>query len=401
MLEYLRSAFAALLANKVRAALTMIGVVIGVLAVTLLVGVGDGARIYVERTLEGIGANLLIVTPGRRETRGAMAGPHGGNVTRPLVMEDVRALERQGTHIREVTGATQGGGTIKYKDRRRDTLVFGVGAAFPDIRNMHVGVGTFVRQEDVDARRRVTVLGRTVVRELFGDESPLGKAVRIGDARYRVIGIMEEKGTSLGMDLDDLVFLPVTAALDLFGTDSLNSILTAAKNKEDVPLAMAEVDDILARRRHGEREVTVQSQDDLLATFGSLTNAMTWMLLAIASISLVVGGIGIMNIMLVSVRERTREIGVRRALGATRADVLWQFLVESMAISILGGLLGLGLGVAVSLAVRSAAPDVPLEVSPWIAMVALSSAVVVGVVSGVVPARRAALLDPVEALRYE
>jgi putative ABC transport system permease protein len=266
---------------------------------------------------------------------------------------------------------------------------------------MHVERGSFVRTEDVESRRRVCVLGRTIVKELFGDENPLGQTVRLADGRFRVVGLMEERGTSLGFDLNDLVFVPVTSAMDLFNQDHLSQLITAARSKEDAPAAAEELEQILARRRNGEKTFTIQSQDDLLKTFGALTAAMTLMLLAIASISLVVGGIGIMNIMLVSVRERTREIGVRRAVGATKSDILWQFLLESVVISSLGGGVGLGLGAAIVLTLKRFAPSVPVALSPWIAAVAFGSSFVVGVLSGVVPARRAAELDPVEALRYE
>jgi putative ABC transport system permease protein len=400
MFEHLITAFSALAANKLRASLTMLGVIIGVLAVTLLVSVGEGARAYLDQTLTGLGTNLLVVTPGRNETRGGF-GPHGGAVSKPLVMEDVRALERQATLVRGVSGAVMGNGTIRFRGRQRDTVVFGVGAAFSDLRNMHVDRGSFIRDEDVSARRRVAILGRTTVRELFGDENALGQPVRIAGGRFRVAGIMEHKGSSLGMDLDDLVFIPTTTAMDLFGLEAVNQILSAARSKEDTPAAMAEMEQILARRRSGEKTFTLQSQDDLLSTFNTITSAMTLVLLAIASISLVVGGIGIMNIMLVSVRERTREIGVRRALGATKSDVLLQFLLESLVISTVGGMIGLGLGTAIIAAVARFAPDVPVQLSPWIAAVAFGSSFVVGVISGVVPARRAAELDPVEALRYE
>ena len=212
---------------------------------------------------------------------------------------------------------------------------------------------------------------------------------------------MEERGRSLGFDLNDLVFVPATSAQDLFNQDFLTQILTAARSKDDALQAADEVEEILARRRNGEKTFTIQSQDDLLKTFGALTAVMTLMLLAIASISLIVGGIGIMNIMLVSVRERTREIGVRRAVGATKGDILWQFLLESVVISTLGGGIGLSLGAAIVTAVKYFAPSVPVVLSPWIAAVAFGSSFVVGVVSGVIPARRAAELDPVDALRYE
>ncbi len=399
MIEYLRSAFAALVANKVRASLTMLGVIIGVLAVTLLVSVGDGARKYLDDTIGGIGTNLLIVTAGKRETKG-MGGPPLSS-TKPLTIDDVRALERQGTLLRAVSPVVQGGGSVRYQGRTRDVSVIGVGPSFADLRNMHVAIGEFVRQEDLDGRRRVVVLGRTVVRELFGEEPALGKPVRIAEGRFRVVGIMEAKGTSLGFDLDDLVFIPATAAQDLFGKDDIGSIMTAARAKEDVGQAMAQVEEILARRRNGEHVITIQSQDDLLQTFNTITSAMTWVLLCIASISLLVGGIGIMNIMLVSVRERTREIGVRRAMGATRADILWQFLLESVLISVCGGGVGLGLGVAIIMTVHRFAPAIPVQFSPWIAAVAFGSACVVGILSGVFPARSGAQLDPVEALRYE
>jgi putative ABC transport system permease protein len=399
MLEHLLSALLALGANKVRAALTMLGVVIGVLAVTLLVGVGDGARAYLDRTLSGLGTNLLNVMPGRTETRGFGPPPQG--VARPLTMDDARALERQASLLRAVSPIVSAGGTVRFMNRQRDTIVIGVGPAFSELRNMHVDRGDFIREEDLVSRRRVCVLGRRVVRELFGDENPLGQPIRIAGGRYRVVGIMEEKGRSLGFDLDDLVFIPATAAMDQFNLAALSQLLTAARSKDDAPDAVREIEDILARRRGGEKTFTIQSQDDLLKTFGALTAAMTLMLLAIASISLVVGGIGIMNIMLVSVRERTREIGVRRAVGATQSDILWQFLLEAVVISSIGGGVGLGLGAAITALVQKYAPDVPIALSPWIAIVAVGSSFVVGVLSGVVPARRAAKLDPVEALRYE
>ena len=399
MLEHMISAVLALSANKLRAALTMLGVVIGVLAVTLLVSVGDGARAYLNNTLSGIGSNLLSVVPGRTETRGF--GPPAQGLARPLTMDDAHALARQGTTIRGVSPMVQGGGAVRFRNRQRDTMVLGVGPAFSDLRNMHVDAGEFVREEDVTSRRRVVVLGRRVVRELFGDEGPLGQSIRIAGGRFRVVGVMEPKGRSLGFDLDDLVFIPATAAMDLFGLDHISQLVTAARSKEETAAAIAEIEDVLARRRNGERSFTVQSQEDLLKTFGAITGAMTMVLLAIASISLVVGGIGIMNIMLVSVRERTREIGVRRAVGATQRDILWQFLLESVVISTIGGGVGLGLGAAIIFLVHRYAPDVPVVLSPWIAAVAFGSSFVTGVVSGVVPARRAARLDPVEALRYE
>ncbi len=399
MFEHALSAVLALSANKLRAALTMLGVVIGVLAVTLLVSVGDGARAYLNNTLSGIGTNLLSVVPGRTETRGL--GPPAQGLARPLTMDDARALSRQGTLLRGVSALVQGGGTVRFRNRQRDTIVLGVGPDFSDLRNMHVDSGDFVREEDVTSRRRVAVLGRRVVTELFGDESPLGQSVRIAGGRFRVVGMMEPKGRSLGFDLDDLVFIPVTAAMDLFALDHVTQIVTAARSKEETAAAMAEIDEVLARRRNGEHTFTIQSQEDLQRTFGAITGAMTLVLLAIASISLVVGGIGIMNIMLVSVRERTREIGVRRAVGATQGDILWQFLLESLMISTLGGALGLGLGAAIIYTVRAYVPEVPVALSPWIAMVAFGSSFVTGVVSGVVPARRAARLDAVEALRYE
>ena len=400
MIEHLLSALAALGANKLRAALTMLGVVIGVLAVTLLVGVGDGARAYLDRTLSGLGTNLLTVVPGRTETRGGFSPPAAG-IARPLTMDDVRAIERQATLLRGVTPVVSSGGTVRFRTRQRDTVILGVGPAFSDLRNMHVDLGEFVRDEDLEARRRVVILGRRVVQELFGDEPALGQPIRIAGGRYRVVGIMEQKGRSLGFDLDDLVFVPATTAMDQFGMNNLNQLLTAARSKDDTPQAIEELEEILARRRNGEKFFTIQSQDDLLRTFGALTAAMTLMLLAIASVSLIVGGIGIMNIMLVSVRERTREIGVRRAVGATRSDILWQFLLEALMISTIGGAVGLGLGGLITALVTRYAPDVPLRLSPWIAAVAFSSSFVVGVVSGVVPARRAAALDPVDALRYE
>ena len=398
-LELILTALDTLRANKIRAFLTTLGVLIGVLSVILLVSLGEGARQYLAETFAGMGSNLLQVVPGRRETKGFGAPPVG--TVHKLTREDEIALRHRATTLDGVTAVVNGGATVRFQNRRRDTFVLGVGARFDEIRQMRVDQGRFFAEEDIDAHRRFAVLGRTVVREIFGDENPLGRVVKIADSEFRIIGLMEHKGTTLGFDMDDLVFMPSTTAMDLFSMDGLSNLLIRARDKVSIEPAIEEVTDIL-RRRHGEIiDFTVVSQDDMLSTVNGIMATMSMLLLAIAAISLIVGGIGIANIMLVSVRERTREIGVRRAVGAKRRHILLQFLIEAVVISLVGGLIGLLLGVGIISLARVLVPTLPLRLSLDIVGVAVGFSAVVGVLSGVMPARRAANLDPVEALRYE
>jgi putative ABC transport system permease protein len=399
LLELLLTALDTLRANKARAVLTTLGVVIGVLSVILLVSLGEGARQYLSETFAGLGSNLLQVSPGRRETKGFGAPPVGA--VHKLTREDELSLRHRATSLDGVTGIVNAGGTIRYQNRRRDTFIFGVDSTFDEIRQMRVDQGRFFTDEDNEAHRRFAVLGRTVIRELFGEENPLGKAIKVADSEFRIIGLMEHKGTTFGYDMDDLVFIPTTTAMDLFATDGLSNILCRARDKISVEPAMEEVTDILRRRHNDIVDFSIVSQDDMLTTVNSIMATMSLMLIALASISLLVGGIGIANIMLVSVRERTREIGVRRAVGAKRRHILVQFLLEAVVISLLGGLIGLLLGVAIVYGSRLVLPGLPLFLSPDIVVVAIGFSALVGVFSGVIPAQRAANLDPVEALRYE
>jgi putative ABC transport system permease protein len=399
ILELFLSALDAIRANKVRAFLTTLGVIIGVLSVILLVSLGEGARQYLTETFAGMGSNLLQVAPGRRETKGFGAPPL--STVHKLTREDEQALAHRATSLDGVSGIINGGGTVRYGSRRRDTFVLGVGARFDEIRQMRVDQGRFFLEEDVEARRRFAVLGRTVISELFGEENPLGKVIKISEGEFRVIGVMEHKGTTLGFDMDDLVFVPTTTAMDLFALDGLTNILVRARDKANVEAAIGEVSDILRRRHNEQVDFTIISQDDMLTTVNGIMATMSLVLLAIASVALLVGGIGIANIMLVSVRERTREIGVRRAVGAKRHHILVQFLMEAVLISLFGGLIGLLLGGGIIAAARALSPGLPIQLSPQIVAIAIGFSAVVGVLSGVEPARRAAGLDPVEALRYE
>jgi putative ABC transport system permease protein len=398
LVELLFTAVDTIRASKVRAFLTTLGVIIGVLAVILLVALGDGARQYLADQFAELGSNVVQIIPGKRETQGL--GPPVTSQHR-ITREDEIAIARRAYAIEAISGIVNGAGAVKNGPLKRDTYVFGVGERFSEIRGIHVDQGRFFAEEDIDAHRRYVVLGRAIVADLFGDQSPLGRTVRVAEGDFRVIGVLEHKGTSLGFDLDDLVIIPSTTALDLFALEGFNTLIARAKDRANVSAAIAEVSDILKRRHNDVVDFTIVSQDDILGTLNAIMDTMTMVLLAIASIALVVGGIGIANIMLVSVRERTREIGVRRAVGATRGSIMAQFLVEAIVISILGGLIGLALGASVIGAARAAVPALPVRLSGWIVAVALGFSAAVGVLSGVIPARRAANLDPVEALRYE
>ncbi|MHB1844691.1 MAG: ABC transporter permease [Deltaproteobacteria bacterium] len=399
LFELVVVALEAIAANGARSVLTTLGVIIGVASVVVLVSLGDGVRGYLGEQFAGLGANLIVIQPGHTETSGF--GPPLENVQRPLTLADAKVLEQRVPSVSGFSADLVGGGTVSYLNRSRDVMVAGVGERFWAVRGMRVEVGHPFSADDEAARRRYAILGHTVVHELFADENPLGKTVQISGAPFLVVGVTAPKGRMLGFDLDDLAFVPVTATQDLFNRDFVTEILAKAQSRKQVETAVLQITDVLERRHAGHLDFTVHTQQDLMGTFNRIADTMATVVLAIASISLVVGGIGIMNIMLVSVNERTREIGVRRAVGARRSDILAQFLVESIVVSLIGGIIGLGVGSGVVFAAGILLPSLPAKLSLWIVLLAFGFSGAVGVLSGVLPARRAAALDPVEALRHE
>ncbi len=399
-LETFRVAGEAILSNKVRSGLTMLGVIIGVMAVILLVSIGEGARMYITKELTGLGTNLLIITPGKTSTSGGFHPPSAGSV-RKLSYDDSLALRRRAWLLTDAVPIVLGTGKIKYHNLGRDTIVIGTTPEFQRARNLFVDTGSYVSQGDVDSKARIVVLGVKVKEELFGADNALGKAVTLSNARYRVVGVMQKKGKSLGFDIDDVVFIPVTSGQELFDTDGLFEIIASTPRPEDVDRAVAQIKDILIRRHAHKEDFTIHTQGAMLSTMNDILGVLTAVLGGIAGISLLVGGIGIMNIMLVSVRERTREIGIRKAMGARNRDIMAQFLIEAITLSGAGGIIGILLGVGLALLIPVFVTVLPTSVSAWSIIMAFFFSAAVGVFFGVYPARKAAMQDPIQALRYE
>jgi putative ABC transport system permease protein len=396
VLDLLRFAFAAVRGHRLRSILTLLGVGIGVAAVVLLTALGEGARLYVTGQFAALGSNLLIVLPGRTETTGA--APIFGGTPRDLTLEDVEAIQRQSRLVRRAVPIAAGAARVGYRERRRDVTVLGATADLLPVRHLAVATGRFLPVLDPGRAAPVAVIGRTVQRELFGTANPLGASIRIGDWRFRVVGVLGGKGQSLGVDMDDVVIVPVASALALFNQSSLFRVLVEVGAHAEIGAARQDVLRVLKARHDGEEDVTVLTQDAVLSTFDRVLGALTLALAGIAAISLSVAGLGIMNVMLVAVSERTSEIGLMKALGAARSVIVRVFLVEATLLSAAGGLVGLAVGFAGAGLLGRLYPALPARPPAWAVGAALLVACGAGLLFGVLPARRAARLDPVAAL---
>jgi len=392
--EAFRVAMSALVANRLRSLLTTLGVLIGVMSVVLLVAIGQGARTEITGAIEGLGSNLLFVLPGD--------GDFGAAPTRSqFTLEDVEELDRElpGAEPR-VAGSVVGGEPIQAEGERLTTTVQGVTPGYLDVVVRDVARGQSFTESDVATGRRVALLGAGVAEQLFPGQDPIGRTVTIGSIRFRVAGVMERVGgTAFGPDRDREVYLPITSAQRLFATNRIDGIFVRATSTATIEDDREVITQVLERRLEPET-FSVLSQDDIIGVVGDILQILTLVLAAIAGISLLVGGVGVSNIMLVSVSERTREIGLRKALGARTRDITRQFLLEAIALTGLGGLIGLLLGVGLAELVALFAP-IPAEVTLWSIGLALGVSVAVGLLFGVLPARRAGRLDPVEALRHD
>ena len=395
--DFLRFTYGSLKAHRLRTVLTALGIAVGIAAVILLTSIGEGLHRFVIAEFTQFGTNLISVTPGRIQTHGASLG--AVNTVRPLSVEDALALKRA-RYVQVSNPVVQGNADVKYFGKSRRVTLYGVGPDFAEALKMRVASGEFLPQEDPRSARAFAVLGSKVAREFFGSENPLGSRIRVGGERYRVIGVMQSKGQVLGFDLDDTVFIPVVRALEMFNRESLMEIHVTYE-----PTApLAEVEQGIRRiliARHGAEDFTVTPQQKMLEVFGTVLDAITFAVAAIGGISLVVGGVGILTILTIAVAERTSEIGLLRAVGATQRRILLLFLGEAALLAAIGGTAGLLLGWVVTLLLAFALPALPVH-TPWsYALLAEGVAVAVGLAAGVLPARRAAHLDPLEALRSE
>lgn len=396
-IDLLRMGFGSVHSHALRSGLSALGIGVGIAAVILLTSIGEGIHQFVIAEFSQFGTNIITVHPGKTNTRGTSVGIFASD--RPLTLQDGEALRRIQS-VQYSVPAVQGTAEVNAGGRSRRVTVNGVGPDFPAAYSIGVAGGRFLPYDDPDNARAFVVLGSKVRDELFGDINPLGSRVEIGGSRYRVIGIMQSKGQVLGIDLDDAVYIPAGRALELFNREGLmeiNVVYAPGASADSVVNGIRKT--LLAR--HGREDFTITPQQQMMDVLSSVLNVLTFAVGALGGISLLVGGVGVLTIMTISVSERTGEIGLLRALGAGRSQILSLFLGEAILLSGIGGLLGLSLGLGVAQVIRLGIPALPVE-TPWLFVIlAEAVAIAIGLAAGVVPATNAARMDPVEALRAE
>ena len=413
LFESMRVALGSLGANKLRSTLTMLGIIIGVGAVIALLSIGQGAGAAITAQVQGIGSNLIFVFPGQASQSGIRAA---AGTAATMTLADANALEDRSCcpDIAEVAPVYNRNAQVTAGANNTNTMVTGTTPSYETVRNFRVARGRFVDQRDLDTVARVAALGTETAKTLFGTQDPVGQTIKINRVPFKVIGVMEEKGgtSSFGGSQDDVIFVPITSAQRrLFGSTAQTSsgawrvtlITVSAVSEKQMNAAMAEITQVMRARHkiiYQQDDFTVISQKEILGVLNQITDILTIFLASIAAISLLVGGIGIMNIMLVSVTERTREIGIRKAIGARRKDILLQFLIEAVTLSVAGGVLGILFGAGVGLLVN-ATGVIQTVVAPSSVLLAVGFSIAVGLFFGLYPAARAASLHPIDALRYE
>jgi putative ABC transport system permease protein len=401
LLESVKMAGTTLVANKLRSSLTMLGIIIGNASVIAMVGIGQGAQRLASEQFETLGPNLLFIVPGSQQTRNTTL-----SLPKTLVLADAKAIATQVPSIKEVAPQINSRLLVTYRNRNTNTAITGTTPEFLVVRSFDVAKGRFITNLDLERNNQVVALGADVAEKLFGNSDAIGQTIRIKNASFQVIGVMEPKGAFLGDNQDDTAFIPLTTMANrIVGRTSpygleVTFISATAKNQDSIGAAQFQIENLL-RLRHkitDEDDFTVRTQKDVLKIVGTITGGLTVLLAAIAAISLLVGGIGVMNIMLVSVTERTQEIGLRKAIGAQERDILIQFLIEAVILSAAGGIIGTALGISVIQIVAMVSP-LKAGISPVAILVSVSISGGIGLFFGVVPARRAAKLDPIVALR--
>jgi len=395
--DTLHFASGSLRGSPTRTLLMMLAMSIGVAAVVVLTALGEGARRYVINQFSSLGTNLVIVLPGRTETAGVSPGMMSGQTPRDITLDDAEALLRS-TAIKRIAPLTVGSATLSLDALNRDVVVLGSTASLLEVRHMSMGIGRFLPEGGIHESASVCVLGVKIKQELFGNAQAVGQWIRLGDRRFRVIGVMSSQGESMGFNTNEVVIVPVAASHQLFNTSGLFRVLIEAKNRDVIEQAKRDAEEIMVQRHAGEKDITVITQDAVLATFDRILTALTMAVGGIAAISLAVAGVLIMNVMLIAVAQRVKEIGLLKALGAPGRQIRNMFFAEAALLSAIGSLAGLVLGYAGSMIIGHIYPSLPVSPPWWAVLAACGTALGTGILFSVWPARRAARLDPVAAL---